>query len=170
MRVASTASSCSEKTVRSVANAAGKGHEFGVRFVFTEAGGGMSRSSNQAVPRCDAVALCLLPLRVLPCPCLQSCFGPCLLPRPVLRPTRRHGVDWRAAASTRLVTPCNHCLPPGPCGLLAGVQAFLLKQLLFPADPQLQPPLDPVTCPAHLRDQALCRALAEILWRVSVAF
>jgi len=48
---------------------------------------------------------------------------------------------------------------------LATVQAFLLRELLFPADPDLLP-TDPATCPLRRRNEALATALTTVLWRV----
>ena len=53
----------------------------------------------------------------------------------------------------------------GPCGVLAAVQGFLLRHLLFPDDPTTTPPRDPCSCDITRRQEALALALADILWR-----
>ena len=52
----------------------------------------------------------------------------------------------------------------GPCGVLATVQAFMLRHLLF-MDPSLAASRPPAPCSRKVFEEALLNGLADILWQ-----
>ena len=74
---------------------------------------------------------------------------------------------WVCLVLSKHLPPCK--TKKGPCGVLASIQAVLIKELMWPSS-SLYPATHPCSCSHDAAVHALSQALSLTLWRAQAAY